>query len=264
MAGSHTLESLRARIRSLERSGAADGDLVRTPVMSTGLAEMDGALPWGGLPLGRVHQVTGGEDGFLAPVLAFTAGLAGRLATRATPLVWVVEAGGPDDGLYGPGLAALGLPPDRLLVVRAGTATEVLWAMEETLRCPAPAVVVGQARDVDLTAGRRLQLAAEQGSTTGFLVPSAHGTGWGAGTPSPPAAAATRWRVDPAPSAPVPWRGLGPPRWTVTLERCQGGLPRSWLVERCDATGDLLVVAALSDRSGDTGPGQGGAGRRRA
>lgn len=252
MADSRSLETLRARIRALENPGAE-----RAAVVSVGAPALDTALPWGGVPRGRIHQITGGEDGFLAPVLAFAAGLAARLAGEESPLLWVVQAGSPDDTLYGPGLAALGLPPGRLLVARAGSPADVLWCMEEALRCPTLGAVVGQVRSLDLTAGRRLQLAAEQGGVTGFLLPSAHGAGWDAGRdrarPAPPTAATTRWRVEAAPSAAVPWQGLGPPRWVLTLERCQGGLPRSWLVERADATGDLAVVATLSDRPADPG-----------
>ncbi|MFA7431758.1 MAG: hypothetical protein WCZ23_16490 [Rhodospirillaceae bacterium] len=249
MADSQALEGLRARIRALERPGQD-----RAPVVSMGAATLDAALPWGGLPRGRVHQVTGGEDGFLGPVLGFAAGLAGRLVSEDAPLLWVVQAGSADDALYAPGLAALGLPPGRLLVARATDPAEVLWCMEEALRCPALGAVIGQVRSVDMTAGRRLQLAAEQGGVTGFVLPSAHGAGWREAAATPATAATTRWRVEPAPSAAVPWRGLGPPRWSLTLERCQGGLPRSWLVEKADATGDLVVVATLSDRPADPGP----------
>ncbi|MGC2855149.1 ImuA family protein [Novispirillum sp. DQ9] len=247
MTAAHTPEALRARIRALEAPAAT-----RAAAIPLGPPEVDGALPWGGLPLGRLHQVTGGEDGFCGPMLGFTAALALR-AARQGEVVWIVQAGSGDDVLYGPGLAALGLGPERVLVGRAGEATEVLWTMEEALRCPAVGAVIGQVRAIDLTAGRRLQLAAEQGGGAGFLLPSLHGAGWRAPAPVPLAAATTRWRVEAAPAAPVPWRGLGAARWTVTLERCQGGLPRSWLVERNDATGDFSVVATLPDGPADPG-----------
>lgn len=242
------LDALRARIRALERSAGAGANAAEASVASTGLAEIDAALPGGGLPPGRVHQVVGGLGGaFLAPVLAFAALLAGRLAGDGAVL-WVVEAHGPDDTLYGPGLAALGLPPARLVVARAGDAVEVLWAMEEALRCPALGAVIGQPRAVTPTAVRRLQLAAEQGRTTGILLPSAAAQ---AARSAPPLPVATRWRVEAVPSAPAPPGQLGATRWAVTLERCQGGLPRFWLVERNDATGDLRVVAARADRPAD-------------
>jgi hypothetical protein len=42
--------------------------------------------------------------------------------------------------------------------------------MEEALRCKAVAAAVGEINNIDLTASRRLQLAAEQGGATGFLL----------------------------------------------------------------------------------------------
>lgn len=255
MADRRTLETLRAPIRALEKPGTE-----RAPVLPVGVPDIDEALPWGGLPLGRLHQVTGGEDGFLAPALAFVAGLAGRLANpRETgaergPVLWVVQADTADDALYGPGLAAFGLPYEHLVVARATSEAEVLWCMEEGLRCSVLAAVVAQVRlsgrAADRTAGRRLQLAAEQGGTTGFLLPSAQGAGWRTvARPATATVATTRWRVEAAPAAPAVWHpgGLGAPRWFITLERCQGGLPRSWFVERNDATGRLALVAALPD-----------------
>lgn len=248
-----SLAALRAHIRALERPGED-----AAPVVSVGAAALDTALPWGGLPCGRMHQVTGGGDGFCGPLIAFTARLAARLSHRRPgrgTVLWVVAAGTVDDTLYGPGLAAHGLTPDRLLIARARDDADVLWCLEEGLRCPTLAAVVGQARVVDLSAGRRLQLAAEQSGTTGLLLPSGHGAGWRAAADASPAAtgATTRWRIETAPAAPAPWgpRGLGRSRWTVTLERCQGGLPRSWLVECDDASGDLSVVSELDDGQAD-------------
>jgi protein ImuA len=262
---SPTLQELRARLRALERPGTQ-----ARATLSLGAAEIDAALPWGGLPLGRLHQITGGEDGFGGPPIAFTARLAARLAGQPPDdgrepgrepererglVLWVVAAGTPDDTLYGPGLAAWGLTPDRLVVARATTEADVLWCLEEGLRCPALSAVVGHGRAVGLTAGRRLQLAAEEGGTTGFLLPSDRAAGWRTAAAAEAATAATtRWHVVASPAAPAPWnpRGLGAPRWTVSLERCQGGLPRSWLVECDDASGHLTVVSELGDRPADT------------
>jgi len=178
-------------------------------------------------------------------------------------VLWVVERGSADDALYGPGLAAWGLTPARLLIARADDEDAVLWCLEEGLRCPALAAVVGQARSIDLTAGRRLQLAAEQGNTTGLLLPTGHGAGWRPRAAPAATAAATRWRVETAPAAPAAWgaRGLGRARWRVTLERCQGGLPRAWTVESDDASGDLIVVSELRDGQADA---PGGPFRRQA
>ncbi len=274
------LESLRARVRRLEQGGRT---AVAGAVRPLGLAAVDGALPGGGLGLGGLHHVADG-----APVLtaggacaggaatAFTALLADRLArtapARPRPVVWCVRAGGADDSLYGPGLAALGLTSTRLLVVRAPTATDVAWAMEEALRCPEVGAVVGQIPGrLDAAAGRRLALAAEAGGGGAVLLRPANagaGTGVTATLSERVAGALTRWHVTPAPSAPPPWcrPGTAPepgrPRWRLRLEHCRGAPPRAWTVEWDHDTGDLSVAAALRDRPHDADAG--GAARRSA
>ncbi|MGE5546280.1 MAG: ImuA family protein [Solirubrobacterales bacterium] len=194
-----SLDALRDSMRAMER--------LRPPPAAR--LSVDGAidrtLPGGGLPLACLHQVLG-ETG---PATAFVARLAGRLATRlARPVLWVTMV----DDLFAPGLAAAGLPPDRLIVARAGRDGDTLWCMEEGLKCAGLAAVVGEVAALDLTAGRRLQLAAEAGGVTGFALHPAMARAANAGT--------TRWRVAGAP-------GGG---WRLTLERCRGGTGGEWIV----------------------------------
>ena len=47
---------------------------------------------------------------------------------------------------YGPGLDGAGIAPERLITVAAARARDVLWAMEEALRCRAVGVVIGEIR----------------------------------------------------------------------------------------------------------------------
>jgi protein ImuA len=75
---------------------------------------------------------------------------------------------------YGPGLNHLGLPLDRFVLVRAQTARQALWAMEEALKSRACAAVIGELREArrhfDLAATRRLQLAARAGAGEALLL----------------------------------------------------------------------------------------------
>jgi protein ImuA len=115
--------------------------------------------------------------------------------------------------------------------------------MEAGLRSGRPGAVLGEPRALDLTAGRRLQLAARAGGVT-CLVLHAGENGREA------SAAVTRWRVAAAPSRPpdgLP--GLGAARWRVALERCRGGVPQEWLLEWSDETRHLTVVPLLAERT---------------
>ncbi len=226
------LSQLRARVAALEGIGH---DVV-AGVVSLGVPEMDAGLPWGGLPLGCLHEVSAApglvEDG---AALGFTAHMLGRLtASRSKPVLWVA---GTDD-LYAPGLAGLDLPASRLVVVRPVKAAHTLWALEEAVRCKALAAVLGDVRSLDFTAARRLQLAARESGVTALIL----NRGQSVGT------AVTRWRVGPLPSLGPAEMGVGAWRWRIELTRCRGrGLEEAsavWEVEWCDETRALRVSAA--------------------
>ena len=143
---------------------------------------------------------------------------------------------------YGPGMAWLGLAPERLILVEAAKPADLLWAMEEGARGKGLAAVVGEGVKADLTASRRLQLAAEAGQALVLLLSEA-----GAQTAS--LSALTRWHVAAAPSV-AEAGGPGRPRWKLELRRCQaGGRPQRWMVEWDDAALSLSVVPTFSDRS---------------
>ena len=55
-------------------------------------------------------------------------------------------------------------------MVRATRPADLLWAMEEGLRTPGIGAVLGEIRQLDLTASRRLQLAAESGGGVGLVL----------------------------------------------------------------------------------------------
>jgi len=226
------LAELRSRIRRMEGLGGEAGG----GVLPFGVAELDAGLPDGGLPLSCLHEVAAEDPG---AGTAFAAALLARLAAaRGAPVLWVVR--GRD--LHAAGLAAYGLTPERLIAVRAERTADALWALEEALRCNRLAAVLGEVGRLDLTASRRLQLAAEAGGVTGLLL---HTGEERAGSAS---AAVTRWRVTPAPSLTDGEPGVGAPCWRLDLLRCRGGRPGSWLAGWRD--GDLVGVEAPAEATG--------------
>ncbi|HEY2482408.1 MAG TPA: protein imuA [Caulobacteraceae bacterium] len=235
------LTAVRERLAALE--GAGDRG-----VAPFGDPRVDGRLPGGGLALGRWHEV-GGEGMEIetaAAAGAFVAALLTPLAALGA-VVWVMRR----QDLYAPGLAGLGFPAERLIQVRAPSETEALIALEDALGAAGVVAAVGEVEALDLTAGRRLQLACERSGATGFVIRRRL---FGAkAAPDLGAAAATRWRIASAPSEPAPGEpGLGPPRWRVELERCRGGRTGVWIMEKSDGALPLRVVAELGDRQLDT------------
>jgi protein ImuA len=238
------LAALRAQVARLERAPGT----ARAGALRFGLAAIDRHLPAGGLARGALHEVAGAgaelEHGAAAALF-----VAGLLARVPGPVLWVLERA----DLFAPGLAAVGLAPERVIYAEAGRADAVLAALEDGLRHPGLLAGVGEVSGrLSLTASRRLHLAAEASGATGFVLRRP----WrreAAGLEEP-SAALTRWRVGALPSAPpfpdapeVP--GLGRVRWRLDLWRARGAAPASFVVEGCDAQGRLRLVAVLGDGS---------------
>jgi protein ImuA len=155
----------------------------------------------------------------------------------------------PRPDLYGPGLAAHGLDPGRVVLVRAPRDAEILWAMEEGLRAPGIVAVVGEIGSLPMVASRRLQLAAEHSGITAFLLRRWRDGGQAARERALPNAAVTRWRIAALPSRPLRDEpGVGHPRWRIDLLRCRGGEPGCWEMEVPDATDHVSLAAGLADR----------------
>lgn len=229
------LDSLRRRVRLLERPAARPGQM-----LAFGAAGIDGHLPDGGLACGALHEVEGGGvDAVPAACAALFA--AGILARLDRSVLWCAAS----DDLFAPGLACAGLHPDRVIHARAGDEKAVLLVMEEALRHPGLSAVVGELWQLPMTASRRLALAAEK---SGVMAIALRRRREGREPQTGLTAAATRWRITPVPSAPLPVAGLGRARWQIELTRCRGAAARTWIMEACDAQGCLSLPAELADR----------------
>lgn len=138
----------------------------------------------------RVHEAGGPA----APAFALT------MAAQTTgAVIWIRPAHAPERLM--PWALRRFLSPGRLLMVEARGEADLLWAAEEALRSGAAGfVVAAPEKPLSLTAGRRLQLAAEAGRTTGLLLIREDGGS---------NAAETRWHCTPLPGeAPDSTRAL--------------------------------------------------------
>ena len=220
---------------------AISGDVRDRPVLPFGVAPLDERLADGGLRLDALHEVSscGSGWGDDAAAVLFVAGVAAR--TRGDVL-WVVRS----RDLFAPGLYQAGLAPSRVVYAEARDDAELLALLEEGLRHRGLGAVVGEARRMQMAQARRLQLAAEGCGTMALLL---RRPGRSGGDPlNAPSAAVTRWRVAHAPSAPVPWDGLGRACWRVECVRQRGGASFELVVEGSDEAGCLALPAQLVDR----------------
>ena len=195
-----------------------------------------------GLPHAHVHELHAAEPGDAAAAAGF--GVALALAGGAAPLLWLrTEAAEREGGrLHATGLHELGFDPAALVMALVPDEPALLRAAADAARCPGLGMVVveawGRAGGLDLTATRRLQLAAELSGATVLLLRIA-------GAPAP-SAAATRWGVAACPSTALEADAPGRPAFLIELQRRRGGPSgRRWRVE-WDRDTRSFDAAALS------------------
>jgi protein ImuA len=197
---------LRRVVAQIEAEAGRAGERAgrRLPLTRT----LDCALG-GGLADDALHEIAPAQPADGAAAMGFALALAARFLSQRSAAALVIgegfaahEAG----ALYGPGLVAHGLPLSRLVFVQAPDAALAFWAMEEALKCGAPAAVVGEIwnlRGYSLAVSRRLLLAARKGRTPAFLIlASAYGQAERLSS-----AAQTRFEIAAAPSAKAPAAG---------------------------------------------------------
>lgn len=222
----------------LARFGPAGGP-VAADLVSLGLPSLDEGLG-GGLRRGAVHEIhaagsvrkkEGGAEGVADAAAAGAFGLAVALRAGAgRPLAWIRqdEVDARVGRLHGAGLAAFGADPARVTLVQVAGHDAAVRAAREALRCSGLGAVLvetwGASRGLDLTASRRLALAAEGSGVTLVMVRLAAAPG--------PSAASTRWAVAAAASSPLEANAPGRPAFALTLLRHRAGIPgRAWHLE---------------------------------
>ncbi|MAB00755.1 MAG: hypothetical protein CMN87_02325 [Stappia sp.] len=178
----------------------------------------------------RVHEVCGPSALTFAAIAASLAG---------EPALWV-RAGTYHDTVYPLGLVPF-LDPSQLLLARAETHRDSLGVAEEALRSGALSFVVIEIRQpLDLREGRRLQLAARAGGTTGLcIIPQGMGSN----------AAETRWHV--APLFDPSGEDSTLMRWEIIKNKT--GTIEAWNVRWDPEARRLHVVPPSRKRSGSEG-----------
>lgn len=151
---------------------------------------------------------------------------------HAGPLVWILPAHVPEMPML------RGLPRgvgERQHLLRPTSETDLLWCCEEALRAaPVGLVIAEPEKPLSLTAGRRLQLAAEAGRSTGLMLIRE-----GAGSN----ATETRWQCAPM-ASPVSDSTLH--HWTL-IKNKQGTLG-SWVLNWNGASAAVDMVSAARER----------------
>lgn len=189
------------------------------------------AAPYARLDPHGLHEIWSPSTREGGAGLSFALGQGRGLLSPARPVLFWLGLGheGSETGLpYAPGLAQFGLRPAELVLVRAVTVTDLLWAAEEIAASPIPAGVILECaaaqRALDFTALRRLALRSAESGTAVFLLRY--------GEEREASAARTRWRIAGFPSARHALDGQAPGRmrWQARLEKAPRGQRGDWVL----------------------------------
>jgi len=177
----------------------------------------------------RTHEVSGPS----APTFAFALG--GHLGGD---VMWICR-GWQSDHINPAGFAPF-MDPCRLLWVKAKDQDDMLAVGEEALRSGAVALVVMDLHQpISFTAGRRLQLAATTGKSTGLcLIPQGQGNN----------AAETRWHCAPVFESFSDSRDSTLQRWELIKNK--SGTLAAWDVKWDAQARRIIVVSKAAQRAG--------------
>lgn len=132
--------------------------------ITTGYAQLDEILPGAGWPSDALVEVISsrwgiGEFQLLLPALV-------QLSQQSQRIVWIAPPFVP----YAPALLNYGIAMEQVLVVPAEKVkASVPWTMEKILKTRSCGIAMSWSRILSGKTIRRLQLAAEAGSSLGFL-----------------------------------------------------------------------------------------------
>ena len=178
------------------------------------------SFPNGRFPLGAVHEFicNGAEDS--AATSGFVSGILAAIMQNSGASIWISAS----KTIFPPALTSFGIDPGKIIFIELKKEKEILWAMEEALKCESLSAVIGELKELSFTNSRRLQLAVEQSRVTGFILrnyPRSLNT----------TACVTRWKITSLPCEQNDIPGVGFPKWNVELLKVRNGKPGTWEVE---------------------------------
>jgi protein ImuA len=216
---------------------------VSTSTCEPGLGPLLDAFPNSTFPLGAVHEFLWARKEDITATSGFIAGILSQLMSLHGAVLWISVS----RKIFPPALKSFGVEPDRVVFIDVRDEKNVLWAVEEALKCGALSAVVGEVREVTFTASRRLQLAVEQSQVTGFII---HENKRKPNT----TACMSRWKITSLPSEPIgDLPGIGYPKWKVELLRIRNGRPCTFDIHWANGKFQIDQVLATSLQHPESG-----------
>ena len=192
--------------------------ILHNNVADIALGPITNAFPNATFPFGAIHEFIGSTTEDVTSAAGFIAGIIGLLIRDRGACVWINSS----QTIFPPALASFGIEPDKIIFVELKKEKEILWAIEEALKCDGLAAVVGELPQLSFTASRRFQLAVEQSGVTGFIFNKSS-------KELSTTASIARWKISSLPGIlPDDIPGIGFSCWNVELLKARNGKPGNW------------------------------------
>lgn len=185
------------------------------------LGPINQAFPGLIFPQGAIHEFISSSPQDLASTCGFLSGILSSLMKNDGTALWISSS----RLLFPPALKFFGIDPHKIIFIDLLKEKDVLWAMEEALKCEGLSAVIGEIKEIDFTSSRRMQLAVESSRVTGFVIrKNIHLLNT--------TASVTRWKISSLKSilaGDIP--GVGFPAWNIDLLKVRNGKPGTWMLE---------------------------------
>lgn len=185
-----------------------------------GLGIINVAFPNESFPLAAVHEFICIDHEHASATSGFVSCIVSSLMHDRGDAVWI----GRGQKIFPPALKSFNILPEQIIFIDGKNQKEILWCLEEALKCEGLAAVICEIKELSFTESRRLQLAVEKSRVTGFIIrhqPRNIGVN----------ACVSRWKISSIQSETIDLPGIGFPRWNVELLKIRNGKPGSWQVE---------------------------------
>lgn len=252
------IDSLRRQVGCISQPRMLEAGSSHCEVFSSGSETIDQWLPHGGLHPAAITEWIAAQQSVATDTLSLIAA-SKRLQNVSRRPIMIVDCQGV---FYPPAALALGIPAERMILVRPGNSRDALWSIAQGLRSGALAAVwANLPMRLDSQEARRLQLAAETGHTPGLFVrdfqarrqPSfADVQFYVASEPRTQSLDSEQTNPQQPLQQPAPTRVFDFETIRLTMDRARGGAGGQSGLFQIDATATLRLVSTLKTRRHET------------
>ena len=232
-AQKETIQQLQKKVLELQ-------GFKNTPIGSGerfGLGALELCFPHATLPTGTIHEFIAENPEQIAASEGFISGLLAKLMEAGNACIWISK----NRRLFPPSMQKFGVNAQNIIFIDLHREKEILWVMEEALKCEGLAAVIAELPDLDFAQSRRLQLATEKSHVTGILLrkePKRQSS----------TACTVRWQIKPQPSQlPEGLPGVGNPNWEVSLLKVRNGQTGSFLIQWAEDHFAPFAITTIDD-----------------